>query len=179
MEGVRTAKRRVLRLMREHGLLAPSRAGLPRGPRNHDGTIIPDTSDTMWGTDLTTVLEWPRAKSPCSELTRAALTVTLQSSPSTTARPSASAFMRRNVPPALRRSSRSAKVSGATSAASRTTSPAASPSATTTAVSTWRTTSKRSSASSASRAPRPSSHQPRAVQSLAATRHRSAARSVK
>src|SRR3954462_5318986 len=52
--GVRTSKRRVLRLMREHGLLAPSRVGAPRGPRNHDGTIIPETVDTMWGTDLTT-----------------------------------------------------------------------------------------------------------------------------
>jgi transposase InsO family protein len=26
----------------------------PRGPRNHDGTIIPDAVDTMWGTDMTT-----------------------------------------------------------------------------------------------------------------------------
>ena len=25
----------------------------PRGPRNHDGTIIPDTIDAMWGTDMT------------------------------------------------------------------------------------------------------------------------------
>lgn len=53
--GVRTSKRRVLRLTRAHGLLAPSRAGSPRGPRSHDGTIIPATVDTMWGTDLTTV----------------------------------------------------------------------------------------------------------------------------
>jgi transposase InsO family protein len=52
--GVRTSKRRVLRLMREHGLLAPSRVGPPRGPRGHDGTIIPETIDTLWGTDLTT-----------------------------------------------------------------------------------------------------------------------------
>src|SRR3712207_889444 len=52
--GVRTSKRRVLRLMREHGLLAPSRAGSPRGPRGHDGTTIPETADTLWGTDLTT-----------------------------------------------------------------------------------------------------------------------------
>jgi len=51
--GTRTSLRRVLRLMRENGLLAPGRAGPPRGPRNHDGTIIPDTVDTMWGTDLT------------------------------------------------------------------------------------------------------------------------------
>ena len=50
---MRTSKRRVLRLMREHGLLAPSRVGAPRGPRNHDGTIIPDRVDEMWGTDLT------------------------------------------------------------------------------------------------------------------------------
>jgi putative transposase len=52
--GARTSRRRVLRLMGKHGLLAPSRAGSPRGPRNHDGTIIPETVDTMWGTDLTT-----------------------------------------------------------------------------------------------------------------------------
>jgi transposase InsO family protein len=51
--GVCPSKRRVLRLMREHGLLAPSRVGAPRGPRNHDGTIIPDRADAMWGTDLT------------------------------------------------------------------------------------------------------------------------------
>jgi putative transposase len=54
--GVRTSKRRVLRLMRENDLLAPSRVGSPRGPRSHDRTIIPDTVDTMWGTDLTTTI---------------------------------------------------------------------------------------------------------------------------
>jgi transposase InsO family protein len=54
--GVRTSKRRVLRLMGAHDLLAPSRAGSPRGPRSHDGTIIPDAVDIMWGTDLTTTL---------------------------------------------------------------------------------------------------------------------------
>jgi hypothetical protein len=51
---IRTSLRRVLRLMRENDLLAPGRVGSPRGPRNHDGTIIPETVDTMWGTDLTT-----------------------------------------------------------------------------------------------------------------------------
>jgi putative transposase len=40
--------------MRENDLLAPGRAGSPRGPRNHDGTIIPETVDPMGGTDLTT-----------------------------------------------------------------------------------------------------------------------------
>jgi putative transposase len=56
VRGVRTSRRRVLRLMREHDLLAPSRVGAPRGPRSHDGTIIPGTVDTMWGTDLTTTI---------------------------------------------------------------------------------------------------------------------------
>ena len=50
------ARRRVLRLMREHDLLALSRAGVPRGPRSHDGTIIPAAIDTIWGTDLTTTI---------------------------------------------------------------------------------------------------------------------------
>ena len=54
--GTRTSLRRVLRLMRQNNLLAPTRAGAPRGRRNHDGTIIPDTVDTMWGTDLTTTI---------------------------------------------------------------------------------------------------------------------------
>lgn len=52
--GIRTSRQRVLRLMRTHNLLAPTRVGTPRGPRSHDGTIIPETVDTMWGTDLTT-----------------------------------------------------------------------------------------------------------------------------
>src|SRR4051794_18178446 len=56
ISGIRSSLRRVLRLMRENGLLAPSRVGAPRGPRNHDGTIIPKTVDTMWGTDLTTTV---------------------------------------------------------------------------------------------------------------------------
>jgi putative transposase len=51
--GTRTSLRRVLRLMREHDLLAPTRVGSARGPRAHDGTITPETVDTMWGTDLT------------------------------------------------------------------------------------------------------------------------------
>ena len=53
--GIRTSQRRVLRMMRENALLAPSRAGLPRGPRARDGIIIPDTVDVMWGTDLTII----------------------------------------------------------------------------------------------------------------------------
>ena len=51
--GLRTSKERVRRLMRENGPSAVTRVGRPRGPRNHDGTIIPETVDTMWGTDMT------------------------------------------------------------------------------------------------------------------------------
>src|SRR5919202_1696062 len=54
--GVRTSRRRVLRLMRENDLLAPSRSGSPRGKRTYEGTIIPETVDTMWGTDLTSTI---------------------------------------------------------------------------------------------------------------------------
>jgi putative transposase len=53
-QGIRTSLRRVLRLMRENGLLAPGRVDSPRGPRTHDGTIVPETVDMIWGTDLTT-----------------------------------------------------------------------------------------------------------------------------
>jgi putative transposase len=54
--GVRTSKRRVLRLMREAGLLAPARAVRVLGPRVHDGTITTEKPNQMWGTDLTTVM---------------------------------------------------------------------------------------------------------------------------
>ena len=42
--------------MREHGLQVPQRGGPPRGPQAHDGTIITERPDQMWGTDLTTTV---------------------------------------------------------------------------------------------------------------------------
>src|SRR5690349_975156 len=54
--GIRTSRRRVPRLTREHGLLAHQRVGAPRGPRAHDGRITTDRVDPMWGTDLTSVV---------------------------------------------------------------------------------------------------------------------------
>lgn len=54
--GIRTSRRRALRLMRVHGRLAPSRTGPPHGPRAHAGAIIPQSVDVMWGTDLTTTI---------------------------------------------------------------------------------------------------------------------------
>ena len=42
--------------MRAAGLLAPTRVGRRRGPRNHDGTITTDRPDELWGTDATACL---------------------------------------------------------------------------------------------------------------------------
>lgn len=51
--GIRVGRKRVLRLMRQAGLLAPQRARGRRKPRPHDGTIIPSGPDLIWGTDAT------------------------------------------------------------------------------------------------------------------------------
>lgn len=51
--GIRSSMRRVLRLMREHGLLAPHRVGRRHGPKAHDGSITTERVDEMWGTDKT------------------------------------------------------------------------------------------------------------------------------
>ena len=53
VEGRRTSKERVRRLMREHDLQAPQRAGHAHGPKAHDGTITTEAPDVMWGTDMT------------------------------------------------------------------------------------------------------------------------------
>jgi transposase InsO family protein len=54
--GIRTSRRRVLRLMREHGLLAHQRMGAPHGSKAHDGRVTTDRVDAMWGADLTSVM---------------------------------------------------------------------------------------------------------------------------
>ncbi len=56
LAGIRTSRRRVLRLMRAHDLPAPTRVGRPHGPKAHDGTIRTERVDEMWGTDLTSTL---------------------------------------------------------------------------------------------------------------------------
>ena len=57
--GVRVSGKRVLRLLRREGLLAPQRVRGRRRPRPHDGTIIPDRPNVRWGTDAT--MAWTRA----------------------------------------------------------------------------------------------------------------------
>jgi len=50
---VRASRARVNRLMREAGLLSPQRLEADRSPRLHEGTIIPENIDLLWGTDGT------------------------------------------------------------------------------------------------------------------------------
>ena len=54
-KGISASGKRVLRLMRENGLLAPVRSGPKNGDPAHAGTIIPETPDELWGTDATRV----------------------------------------------------------------------------------------------------------------------------
>jgi len=51
--GVHVSGKRVLRLLRREGLLAPQRVRGRRRPRPHDGTIIPEVPNQRWGTDAT------------------------------------------------------------------------------------------------------------------------------
>jgi hypothetical protein len=55
---VHVSGKRVLRLLRQEGLLAPQRARGRRKPRPHDGTIIPAAPSQRWGTDAT--MAWTR-----------------------------------------------------------------------------------------------------------------------
>ena len=51
--GLAVGGKRVLRLMRQHRLLAPRRLGPPNGDPAHAGTIVTTRPDEMWGTDAT------------------------------------------------------------------------------------------------------------------------------
>jgi hypothetical protein len=51
--GLAVSGKRVLRVMREHQLLAPRRLGPPNGDPAHPGTITTTRPDQMWGTDAT------------------------------------------------------------------------------------------------------------------------------
>jgi len=48
--GLRVGRNRVLRLMREQQLLSPFRRP-PRPANDHDGSILTDAPDLLWGTD--------------------------------------------------------------------------------------------------------------------------------
>ena len=53
--GVAVSKERVRRRMRADGLQAPHWRGNVRGPQVHDGSLIPEGPNRMWGTDATQV----------------------------------------------------------------------------------------------------------------------------
>ena len=55
-QGVRTCKDRVLRLLRAHQLLSPARQPEPVRTNPHEGTIVTELPNQMWGTDATTTL---------------------------------------------------------------------------------------------------------------------------
>jgi hypothetical protein len=55
---VHVSGKRILRLLRQEGLLAPQRVRGRRTPRPHDGTIIPEAPNQRWGTDAT--MAWTR-----------------------------------------------------------------------------------------------------------------------
>jgi putative transposase len=62
--GVRTSRKRVLRLTREAGLLAPTPQVRKRCERLHEGTITVEVPDTLWATDATEA--WTRREGRCA-----------------------------------------------------------------------------------------------------------------
>ena len=63
--GVRASPRRVRRVMRENGLLAPHRVVRVEA-KPHDGTIVTDRVNEMWGTDMTQTITTGKAGPMCS-----------------------------------------------------------------------------------------------------------------
>lgn len=164
-EGLRTSRRRVLRLMRAHGLLAPQRAGRPRGPKAHNGTITTDQVDVMWGTDLTSVMTGEgqaalqRAYASCAHGHAAVVAVDHCSAECVGLHPAIA-------PIASRRSSRSSRRCASALARSPRGSPPASSCATTTEADMSVTIFKPRSASSVLEAHRPSGGSLKALSAL-------------
>jgi putative transposase len=52
-QGIRTSKDRVLQVLRENQLLSPARQPEPVRSHPHEGTIIAELPNQMWGTDAT------------------------------------------------------------------------------------------------------------------------------
>jgi len=63
--GLRVGRNRVLRLMRENQLLSPYRRP-PRPANDHDGTILTEAPDVLWGTMVQTPRGWPGLDCPRS-----------------------------------------------------------------------------------------------------------------
>jgi transposase InsO family protein len=63
-QGIRTSRKRILRLTREAGLLAPTPQVRKRSQRLHEGTITVEDPDTLWATDATEA--WTRGEGRCA-----------------------------------------------------------------------------------------------------------------
>ena len=64
LRGIHTSRKRVLRLMREAGLLAPTPSVRRRARRLHEGRITTDAPDELWATDPTEA--WTRHDGRCA-----------------------------------------------------------------------------------------------------------------
>jgi putative transposase len=64
LRGIHTSRKRVLRLTREAGLLAPTPQVRKRTRRLHNGRITTDTPDELWATDPTEA--WTRHDGRCA-----------------------------------------------------------------------------------------------------------------
>ena len=93
--GVRSSPRRVRRVMGENGWLAPHRVGRNQ-EKMHDGTIVTDKVDEMWGTDMSQTVTLKEGRAYVSW-------------PSNTRTQKSSAFTPRVQPIASRRWSRSGR----------------------------------------------------------------------
>jgi transposase InsO family protein len=62
-KGIRAGRKRYLRLMNAHGLLAPIRPRWNGSSRSHDGTIRTNHPNRMWGTDAKQF--WTRREGQC------------------------------------------------------------------------------------------------------------------
>ena len=64
LDGIRVARTRVLRVMRAHGLLSPHR-GRQGAAKTHDGKVITQAPNVMWGTDGVRVFTLDGLSHPC------------------------------------------------------------------------------------------------------------------
>jgi putative transposase len=67
LRGICTSRKRVLRLMRDAGLLAPTPKVRKRARRLHDGRITTEAPDALWATDATEA--WTRQDGRCAVFT--------------------------------------------------------------------------------------------------------------
>ena len=116
VRGIRTAARRVCRVMRANALLAPQRP-VQRDAHPHDGTIVTDRVDKVWDEPLSAIGPRTMADDMTQTVTTAQGRI-MSSSRSTIARANSSARMPHQARAGGRRWNRSAKASRGTSVVS-------------------------------------------------------------